>query len=246
MSLAESAVDPGILANNGMLVRMLQQSLSQADGLGDTIPKLVRRTIRGNAWRHFLTVDGKEFQWKPSEFRRFLEAPRPAGCQTSASRVARLLEGTEAWLPFLDATRGEPGAAKEERRNPEGVNQHSERINCDNITLNPVDGTATIVLDPDTPRPKPRDTSPPPTGTSVSYTMRRLQRQAPELVEKVVAGELSPYAAAVKAGFHERKITVPPNPQRAARILVKHLPPADVKALIIELSRAAGFSITHD
>ena len=239
MSLAESAVDPGILANNGMLVRMLQQSLSQADGLGDTIPKLVRRTIRGNAWRHFLTVDGKEFQWKPAEFRRFLEAPRPAGCQTSVSLVTKLLEGTDAWLPFLDAVRGEQG-------NPSGNNQHTKRGNCDAIIVSSDAEPTTIPLDPDTPRPKPRENSPPPTGTSVSYTMRRLQRQAPELVEKVVAGELSPYAAAVKAGFHERKITVPPNPQRAARILVKHLPPADVKALIIELSRAAGFSITHD
>lgn len=243
MSLVESAVDPGILANNGMLVRMLQQSLSQADGLGDTIPKLVRRTIRGNAWQHFLTVDGKEFQWKPAEFRRFLEAPRPAGCQTSVSLVTKMLEGTEAWLPFLDAVRGERGGDN----NPYGCQGKPDGINCDNIIVDSGDANPpTIPLDPDTPRPKPRDNTPPPTGTSVSYTMRRLQRQAPELVERVVAGEMSPHAAAVAAGFHERKITVPPNPQRAARILVKHLSAADVKALIIELSHAAGFSITHD
>ena len=146
------------------------------------------------------------------------------------------------WLPFLDAVRGEQGGAN----NPYGCEGKPDRINCDNIIVDSVKVPPTIPLDPDTPRPKPRENSPPPTGTSVSYTMRRLQRQAPELVEKVVAGELSPYAAAVKAGFHGRKITVPPNPQRAARILVKHLTPADVKALIIELSRAAGFSITHD
>ena len=83
-------------------------------------------------------------------------------------------------------------------------------------------------------------------GTSSSYIIRRLRRDSPELAEKVILGQLTPNAAAIQAGFRIRTLTVPAHPQRAARILVKHLTPADVKALIIELSRAAGFSITHD
>lgn len=44
-------------------------------------------------------------------------------------------------------------------------------------------------------------------GNSRSYTVARLKRQAPELFEKVVSGELSANAAAVQAGF--RKVKTP-------------------------------------
>lgn len=39
------------------------------------------------------------------------------------------------------------------------------------------------------------------TGTSRAYTVSRLQREAPELFEKVKAGEMSANAAAIEAGF---------------------------------------------
>lgn len=42
-------------------------------------------------------------------------------------------------------------------------------------------------------------------GNSRSYTVSRLQREAPELFAKVVAGEISANAAAIKAGFRKRK-----------------------------------------
>ena len=78
-------------------------------------------------------------------------------CQTSVSLVTKLLEGTDAWLPFLDAIRGERGATSGEARNPNGLGgwtgkTEGDLINCDNITVNQDDGTATIPLDPDTPR----------------------------------------------------------------------------------------------
>jgi hypothetical protein len=38
-----------------------------------------------------------------------------------------------------------------------------------------------------------------------SYTVSRLQREAPELFAKVAAGEISANAAAIKAGFRKRK-----------------------------------------
>ncbi len=42
------------------------------------------------------------------------------------------------------------------------------------------------------------------TGTSRSYTVSRLQREAPELFAQVVAGTLSANAAAIQAGFRKK------------------------------------------
>lgn len=42
-------------------------------------------------------------------------------------------------------------------------------------------------------------------GTSKAYTVSRLKRESPELFEKVVAGELSANAAAIKAGWRKVK-----------------------------------------
>lgn len=61
------------------------------------------------------------------------------------------------------------------------------------------------------------------TGTSRSYALDRLQRDAPELHAEVLAGKLSPHAAMVTAGFRPRTFTMRPDPESAARTLRKHL-----------------------
>jgi hypothetical protein len=52
---------------------------------------------------------------------------------------------------------------------------------------------------------------------TATYALRRLKRDHPELADKVVAGELSPHAAAVQAGFRRRRITVPADAGIAGR-----------------------------
>lgn len=73
-------------------------------------------------------------------------------------------------------------------------------------------------------------------GTSKSYTLDRLTREAPELREKVDAGELSASAAAVLAGFQPKRFTVvATTPQSIAKTLRKQLPNDVLAALIEEL-----------
>jgi hypothetical protein len=43
-----------------------------------------------------------------------------------------------------------------------------------------------------------------PTGNSAAAALRRLERQRPDLLDKVLAGELSPHAAMIAAGFRNR------------------------------------------
>jgi hypothetical protein len=47
-----------------------------------------------------------------------------------------------------------------------------------------------------------------PTGTSQSAALRRLRNNKPELHARVLAGELSPHAAMVQAGYRPRTITI--------------------------------------
>ena len=73
-------------------------------------------------------------------------------------------------------------------------------------------------------------------GNSESYTVRRLKRDRPELAQKVIQGEISANAAAIKAGFRTKTVSVPvrkggePQVERAGDTLIKHFG-ADAKRL---------------
>lgn len=76
-----------------------------------------------------------------------------------------------------------------------------------------------------------------PTGTSRSYALQRLKRDAPTLHAEVLAGRLSAHAAMVKAGFRPPTFTVrADSPQSVAATLRRRLPP-DVLAEVARLLR---------
>lgn len=74
----------------------------------------------------------------------------------------------------------EPLPPPEAIRNPNGVNQHQKVGRTDNNII------------------KPRQ------GTDTTYTLRRLARDAPEMLDKIEAGELSVNAAAIQAGIRKK------------------------------------------
>ena len=74
-------------------------------------------------------------------------------------------------------------------------------------------------------------------GTSPSYTLARLKRDAPELAKRVASGELSANAAAIQAGFRERSVNVPLDPQKAARVLRRHFVGDNLRCLIAALTQ---------
>lgn len=69
-------------------------------------------------------------------------------------------------------------------------------------------------------------------GTSTEYSLRRLRRQSPVLHAQVIAGEKSPNAAMIEAGFRKRTLTVPLEPDAAARTLKKHFTQAQIEEII--------------
>ena len=60
-----------------------------------------------------------------------------------------------------------------------------------------------------------------PAGTSASAALRRLRSHAPDLHTEVLAGNLSPHAACIQAGFRKKTATIPLEPQSAARALIR-------------------------
>jgi hypothetical protein len=51
-----------------------------------------------------------------------------------------------------------------------------------------------------------------PTGNTAAAALRRLERRRPDLLDRVLAGELSPHAAMVEGGFRKRPAAQPHQP----------------------------------
>lgn len=77
-----------------------------------------------------------------------------------------------------------------------------------------------------------------PTGTSTGQAIRRLRKDCPDLHARVLAGELSPHAAAVEAGFRPRTLTIPVDPERAARTILRHFDHEQISRLVYLLADA--------
>ena len=77
-------------------------------------------------------------------------------------------------------------------------------------------------------------------GTSADYLAARIARDRPDILDRMKAGEYpSVRAAALDAGIVKRTATIPLDPTRAARIIVKHFTPEAARTLAAELLRLA-------
>ncbi len=70
----------------------------------------------------------------------------------------------------------------------------------------------------------------------VEHVVARLKRDAPELAEKVIRGELTPNAAARQMGWRKPRIVVS-TPEAVAKALRKHMTPDQIQALVRLLSQ---------
>jgi hypothetical protein len=74
-------------------------------------------------------------------------------------------------------------------------------------------------------------------GGSATYAIRKLRRSRPDLHAKVLAGELSPHAAMVQAGFRPKVITVPLDVEKAAAALARAFTEDEMRSLQEQLAR---------
>jgi len=74
------------------------------------------------------------------------------------------------------------------------------------------------------------------TADTADYVTARLKRDAPELAEKVIRGELTPNAAARQMGWRKPRIVVS-TPEAVAKALRKHMTPDEIQVLVRLLSQ---------
>ncbi len=68
-----------------------------------------------------------------------------------------------------------------------------------------------------------------PVGNSNTYALRKLRKDREDLHEHVLAGEISPHAAMVEAGFRKKTgAFYPEDINRTARVLLKHFDPDEL------------------
>lgn len=73
-------------------------------------------------------------------------------------------------------------------------------------------------------------------ANTADYVTARLKRDAPELAEKVIRGELTPNAAARQMGWRKPRIVVS-TPEAVAKALRKHMTPDQIQVLVRLLSQ---------
>jgi hypothetical protein len=201
----------------------LVSAINRGERAIDNIPSLVYQVIEDRAWKY--REKGPHTEETFDSFREFCTTDPPEGLGCEVQRLMNLCEDRpKVQKKIEEHTKADHGG----KRNPEGKNQHSEGDKFNNVKLDQNEG-------------EEKNAS---MGNSKSYTLQRLERDAPELYEKVVADEMSANAAAIEAGFRDKTATIPihkggePQVERAAKSLAKHFGD-DLDALIQELQSRA-------
>ena len=190
--------DGAVLLQNDTYVSTLARALAEGQSLAD-VPGLMKNIIKSDMWRdRIVRQTGQQATFK--RFRDFVEAYPPEGLRTTISMLIQICNtygDMEAVAMIAQVEAGERGG----NNNPEGKNQYVDKqVKVDIINFDHEDK---VTGD----------------GTSTTYTMRRLEKDAPELHKAVVSGELSPNAAALQAGFRRRKFQMPDTPEAAGKYL---------------------------
>jgi len=162
------------------------ESLYEATGGMKQFPGLLKKIIANKAWERRLSK-GKVIEL--ASLRELITEKPVRGWGEDPERITAILTKTdpEVELMFRDAMKGQGNHLPKSREH-----------NCNNVTV--MDDDEKIK-----------------TGNSRAYSIDRVKRECePEVVAKVMAGQMSPNAALVKAGIREnRQVYVPREPAKA-------------------------------
>lgn len=184
-------------------VNSLARSLASGNALAN-VPSLLKKVIADQMWRErFVTQTKQVITFK--SFREFVEADPPEGLRTSVSLLIRICDDykdMEAVSLIAIEVGGKPGG----NNNPYGMmgKPDDNRINLSNTKVDSIVDKPTY-------------------GNTTDYTVRRLAKKRPDLHAKLLAGQLSPNAAAIEAGFREKKFQLPTDPTAAGQYLAKRV-----------------------
>ena len=70
-----------------------------------------------------------------------------------------------------------------------------------------------------------------PEGTSAAYALRKLRKDAPEVHAKVIAGDISPNAGMIKAGFRKKTMQCPVEVEAVVRAIRSHFTEQEIEKI---------------
>ena len=233
--------------NNTLIADVFVDRLSNAlssTGFGlDNIPELVLIVINEGYWKErVFEQTGQVVRF--DRFVDFVTSPPLEGLGAKIETLKQICKGTEAHdaLEAIDAvTRGTPGKRPNLEMH-EQIRQYKEEhpeVTQEEIArqFDCSQQIVSAVLSYHYNRYNITDimVNTPERGTSLSYTLRRLKQDHPELYQRVVAGELSANAAAREAGIRRPTTNIYTDDAASiARTLRKKLD-ADTLAELIDL-----------
>lgn len=190
---------------NAALVEALGSALREGEHGLKTGPALLVRVLREESWRSFVTQRGEPVEYR--RFEQFVTTPPLKGLGASMRLIKKLIDAIEDDVERIAAQDLLDQATQ-------GKRGGSSKINLNVVNIH---------NEKDLERAS---------GTSKEAGLRRLRKDRPDLHADVLAGTLSTHAAMVKAGFRQRKISVPlTTAADAAKAIRRNMDPEQVKEL---------------
>lgn len=199
------------LVRNGARVDMLYRSIREGAASLDNVPGLLKQIIEDEMWReHLYEKTGEVFKF--NSFKEFVETHPPDGLGATVETLIRLCSDDMVMRDLIDrAIQGKIGG--------QAKNNNASKTNVDNIHI--------------------RFSEERPAGTSVSANLRRLRKYAesnPEvgepLYQAVLAKEKSSNRAMIEAGLRLEQLTIPKDPEKAARAIRRNFNDDQLEQLI--------------
>jgi hypothetical protein len=176
-------------------INLLSQALRRGDASLGNVPSLLKKVLKEDMWQHRVvpaTGETEDF----ATFKEFVETPPLLGLGATIKLIKRICGEDTETLDLIDRVEQRlPGAPKGNKNASNSETNIDIINNCSNEI---------------------------PDGTSRENALRKLRKDRPDLHKEVIAGEKSPHAAMVEAGFRKKSLTIPIDPEPAARSLVKN------------------------
>ena len=194
-------------------VALLTSSVRRGSSGLHSVPGLVKQIIREDMWqKRVIEATGELVECKT--FAEFVTSPPPKGVGTDVDTLKRLCHEDMEALDLIDrVTVAEQGA-------PAG-NRNAVKLETNASIVSVCSGETEVQH-----------------GNTRQYALRKLRKDAPELHAKVLAGEVSPHQAMIDAGFRRKTVSIPLDPDGAARAIIRHFEYDDLLALVDLLVQA--------
>ena len=192
------------------IVHSLAEAIKRGGRSLGSVPGLLAKCISEDLWVE-RDVNGRIVRYDKTDFKRFVESEYPDGLSTTIETVKALCSDEPEILDFLaQANRGKVGA-------PIGNTNAKKKVDA----RGNVGTKHGITMSSNT------------WENDASYALNRLREDRPDLHHKVIAKELSPNAAMIKAGFRKNRMAVNlDNPESARDTLIKHMDKSKLNDLI--------------